>query len=90
MVTVDREQASGTDLHALRRRRQAVHEQPFGDVDTFEGVVSDPASLHKYAYAANDPANLIDPSGQFYIQGLGDITIRKVVLGSLNDSARVV
>lgn len=35
----------------------------FQTMDTYEGSQSDPASLHKYAYAHDDPANNIDPSG---------------------------
>jgi hypothetical protein len=53
------------DLHAMRRER-------FRSVDTFEGVVNDPLSLHKYVYAQNDPMNRTDPSGHF---SLGDINI---------------
>jgi hypothetical protein len=32
-------------------------------MDTFEGAQTDPLSLHKYLYAADNPVNLIDPSG---------------------------
>jgi hypothetical protein len=35
----------------------------FHTMDTFEGGHRDPQSLHKYAYAANNPVNLTDPSG---------------------------
>jgi hypothetical protein len=34
-------------------------------LDTFEGSQTDPLSLHKYVYCANDPVNNVDPSGQF-------------------------
>lgn len=34
-------------------------------VDTFEGEILDPQSLHKYAYVHGDPVNNIDPSGRF-------------------------
>ncbi|GEM_PF-2856558 len=36
----------------------------FQTMDTYEGDQRDPASLHKYAYAADDPVNNMDPSGQ--------------------------
>ena len=34
-------------------------------MDTFQGVESDPITLHKYLYASADPVNNIDPSGNF-------------------------
>ncbi len=37
----------------------------FRQTDTFEGVVTDPQSLHKYAYVHSDPLNNIDPTGEF-------------------------
>ncbi len=35
----------------------------FQTMDTFEGNNQDPQSLHKYLYAADNPVNVIDPSG---------------------------
>ena len=32
-------------------------------MDTYEGVNGDPLSLHKYLYAADNPVNMMDPSG---------------------------
>src|SRR5205823_4000122 len=31
--------------------------------DSFPGSLDDPQSFNRYAYAANDPVNLVDPSG---------------------------
>jgi len=36
----------------------------FWSMDTYEGRNQDPASLHKYLYCGNNPANLSDPSGR--------------------------
>ena len=33
-------------------------------VDTFEGKMNDPQSLHKYLYCHDDPVNMIDPLGE--------------------------
>ncbi|MFA6545411.1 MAG: RHS repeat-associated core domain-containing protein [Limisphaerales bacterium] len=35
----------------------------FWNMDTFEGNTDDPLSLHKYLYTANNPVNMVDPSG---------------------------
>lgn len=35
----------------------------FSSPDPLMGSVSDPQSLNRYAYAGNDPGNLVDPSG---------------------------
>lgn len=36
-------------------------------MDSFEGLVFDPLSLHKYLYAGANPVNRIDPSGKFFL-----------------------
>src|SRR4029077_4610735 len=35
----------------------------FWTMDTYEGSAAEPASLHKYVYAADNPINRMDPSG---------------------------
>jgi RHS repeat-associated protein len=45
--------------------------------DTSEGDQQDPLSLHKYIYAADDPVNLDDPSGNDY--GDFDINISSIL-----------
>lgn len=68
MVTANLELAldrGALDLHVLRHRRSGLERVPFTDVDTFEGVVSDPITLHKYLYGNGDPVNHIDPTGKF-------------------------
>lgn len=37
----------------------------FQTMDSFEGVPTEPQTLHKYTYAHNDPVNRVDPSGHF-------------------------
>ncbi len=37
----------------------------FTQGDPLEGAKTDPTSLHRYAYANNDPINRLDPTGQF-------------------------
>lgn len=40
-----------------------VNRGRFWSQDEYEGVNSEPASLHKYLYVGNNPVNAIDPSG---------------------------
>ncbi len=44
----------------------------FTALDPFRGIPSDPASLHRYLYAASDPVNKIDPSG---LRSLASVSI---------------
>ncbi len=37
----------------------------FTGMDRFEGLLSEPRTLHRYLYAADDPVNVTDPSGRF-------------------------
>ncbi len=50
----------------------------FQTMDTFEGEVECPQTLHKYGYGADDPVNEIDPLGQsfFGFDGTGNSQTR--------------
>jgi len=50
-------------FYYLRARYMNPFNGRFVTRDPHEGSVFDPATLHKYLYAANDPVNKIDPSG---------------------------
>jgi hypothetical protein len=51
-------------------------------MDTFEGHQTDPLSLHKYLYAADNPVNMVDPSGHEYT--LGSMLAVGGVVGTLS------
>ena len=53
-----------TDLQQqyLRARYYNQNNGTFNRLDPFSGNMSDPQSLHKYAYCHNDPVNGIDPT----------------------------
>lgn len=51
----------------------------FMTMDTYAGNNEDTLSLHKYLYAADDPVNKVDPSGQEY----GDFDISLSSIGGL-------
>jgi RHS repeat-associated protein len=55
-------------LYFLRARYQDTTTGRFWTMDEFEGFGTDPASLHKYTYCANDPINCFDSSGRFTLK----------------------
>ena len=52
-------------FYYLRARYYQPDTGRFTALDPFAGDPYAPMSLHKYLYAANDPVNLIDPTGMF-------------------------
>ena len=54
-----------TSHYYLRARYYSPHSARFTQMDPFQGVNRVPATLNKYSYTHNDPANLTDPSGEF-------------------------
>jgi RHS repeat-associated protein len=54
-------------FYYLRARYLNASGGRFWTGDSYEGDVFDPKSLHKYLYAEADPANRLDPSGNFSI-----------------------
>jgi len=51
------------NLYYNRARYLNVSTGRFWSMDSFEGAVADPLSLHKYLYSGNDPVNQVDRSG---------------------------
>jgi RHS repeat-associated protein len=49
----------------LRQRFYDTSSGRFGRMDTYEGKISSPQTLHKYLYANANPVHLTDPSGLF-------------------------
>jgi RHS repeat-associated protein len=49
----------------LRQRFYDTSSGRFGRMDTYEGRISSPQTLHKYLYANANPVHLTDPSGLF-------------------------
>jgi len=52
-------------FYYLRARYLNPNSGRFMSRDSYAGNIYDPASLHKYLYAQNDPVDNTDPSGQF-------------------------
>ena len=60
-TTYERDSESGNDYAMARYNVSRLAR--FSSPDPFPGVLSDPQSFNRYAYAYNDPANMSDPSG---------------------------
>ena len=61
---------AGLGFYYLRARYYNPSNGRFPTMDTYQGRVGEPQTLHKYLYVHGDPVNLVDPSGQFSIGGL--------------------
>lgn len=58
------------DGGSLLHLRQRTYDPSLGRMlqpDTFSGLVTEPASLHRYLYAANNPLRYHDPSGNLFV-----------------------
>ncbi|MES9863930.1 MAG: putative Ig domain-containing protein [Candidatus Thiodiazotropha sp. LLP2] len=62
---------STLDQYYLRARYYDPSQGRFTQQDTWMGHNHDPVTLHKYLYANADPANNIDPTGNFSLGSLG-------------------
>src|SRR6266478_4947825 len=62
-TTYERDGESGNDYAMARYNVNRLGR--FASPDPLAGSPSSPQSLNRYAYSANDPVNLVDPSGLF-------------------------
>ena len=61
---------STTGLYYLRARYMNPSTGTFISMDTYQGSIFEPASLHKYLYANANPVMNCDPTGYFTLAGL--------------------
>ena len=78
---------SALGLYYSRARYLNVSTGRFITADAYEGNVEDPVSLHRYLYAGDDPANRVDPSGNFDI---GDALAVSAIVGVLTSIATIL
>jgi RHS repeat-associated protein len=87
-------------FYYLRARFMNPGSGRFLSMDAVDGSRFDPASLHRYTYVSNNPANLIDPRGEFalmdtlaavvsnaicfYIEYQSFFTAARLILAGLN------
>jgi RHS repeat-associated protein len=70
-------------FYYLRARYMNPAAGRFLSMDSFEGDLADPITLHKYLYADADPVDRVDPSGRFgtYVDLAGTADLNLSVLG---------
>ena len=80
-----------TGLYYLRARYMNPSVGTFISMDSYEGSIDDPVSLHKYLYADANPVMNSDPSGYFTLEdveiGTAGETILNVAYQMANQSA---
>ena len=75
-------------LYYLRARYLNAGTGRFWSRDGVPGAPFDPASLHRYTYGANNPANRVDPSGnEFTISGIYYAVSAQLYLASIQYAA---
>ena len=71
-----------TGDYYLRQRFYDTSSGRFGRMDTYEGRLNEPLTLHKYIYANDNPINSIDPTGLFTMVEIGAAdSIRNILMG---------
>ena len=72
-----------TGLYYLRARYMNPSVGTFISMDSYEGSIDDPVSLHKYLYCNSDPVNNYDPSGYNTLAELETTTGMQGVLNQI-------
>ncbi len=70
----------------LRARYMSPNNGNFLSMDTYQGRIGEPATLHKYVYTHSDPVNNIDPSGNTTAT-LSGLSVSLNIQGILNTAA---
>ncbi|HEY6348292.1 MAG TPA: RHS repeat-associated core domain-containing protein [Candidatus Angelobacter sp.] len=73
---------SALGVYYNRARYLDVRTGRFLSMDTREGQIQEPRSLHKYAFSWNDPVNRIDPSGYQSLEEEEEVAADEEILDS--------
>lgn len=80
-----------TQNYYLRARYYNPSTGSFNRTDPFAGNNLDPQSLHKYAYAHNNPVNMIDPSGKFSWLNVGiGVIVGLLILRTIQTGINII
>ncbi len=67
-------------LDYLRARYLDVVRGQFASRDVFDGLLNNPATLHRYLYAGANPVNNVDPSGLFLASSLPGLVVAQAIV----------
>ena len=83
---VGEEYNANTGLYYLRARYMNPSTGSFTTMDSYQGNLYEPISLHKYAYANANPVTYVDPSGYSYtLPGLSaSMTMSQILSASIS------
>ncbi|MBE5945166.1 MAG: RHS repeat-associated core domain-containing protein [Lachnospiraceae bacterium] len=76
-----------SNLYYLRARYMNPSTGTFISMDTYEGSIYDPDTLHKYLYANGNPVKYSDPTGNFF-SGIGSF-MATTIQTTLNNAAQL-
>jgi RHS repeat-associated protein len=76
-----REPVKKAGMYYQRARYYKPETGRFWTMDTYQGNIQDPRSLHKYLYCHGDGVNFSDPSGRY--EGLGGLAISMGIQGAI-------
>jgi len=76
-----------SNLYYLRARYMNPSTGTFISMDTYEGSIYDPDTLHKYLYANGNPVKYSDPTGNFF-SGIGSF-MATTIHTTLNNAAKL-
>ena len=78
---------AGLDKYYLRARYYDQGVGRFTQQDSWLGKQHSPVTLNKYLYAHSDPANFIDPTGNFSLSGVMSAINTRATLGTLSQNS---
>ena len=85
---VGEEYNANTGLYYLRARYMNPSTGSFTTMDSYQGSLYEPISLHKYAYANANPVSNIDPSG-YFATSISECAIVQAVQKGIKDIVQI-
>ncbi len=85
---VGEEYNANTGLYYLRARYMNPSTGSFTTMDSYQGSLYEPISLHKYAYANANPISYVDPSG-YSATSISECAIVQTIQTNINEIVQI-